>query len=108
MKLIKQEESVKNKSISKFIKDEYRYNVHKKDDFYVFSLIKQAERKNKLIKELKNKLFIEEKLMENVEVLSFCLKQNKCKDLEQNEIEIIKRIRTTTQPNGNNCYNFRR
>ena len=55
------------------------------------------ERKNKLRMELEQKLLEEEMLRQEAEVCLSIYMQSKCKNLEEEEIEILKRIKTTTQ-----------
>ena len=57
----------------------------------------KIEKKNKLQLELKEKLIDEERLRQEAEVNFFVIIQLKCKNLEKEEIEILRRLKTTTQ-----------
>lgn len=96
LNIIKIEEMLNNKNKNDFIKSQHKSLQEKKKSQEVEEYLKQMERKMKLRMELEEKLIEEERLRQEAEVIGK-LNQMKCKNLEDEEIEILKRIKTTTQ-----------
>lgn len=82
LKYIKIEEMTNNKSRAEFIRNQQQMNEEKKRAM-------ELEKKNVFKMELEKKIFEEQRLKEEAD--------SKLVNLEQEEIEIMKRIRTTTQ-----------
>jgi hypothetical protein len=82
LKYIKIEEMTNNKSRAEYIKNQQQMMEEKKRAL-------ELEKKNKIKNDLERKIFEEQRMKEDAD--------NKLVNLEQEEIEIMKRIRTTTQ-----------
>ena len=82
LKYIKIEEMTNNKSRAEYIKNQQQMMEEKKRAL-------ELEKKNKIKNDLERKIFEEQRMKDDAD--------NKLVDLEQEEIEIMKRIRTTTQ-----------
>jgi len=82
LNIIKIEEMLNNKNKNDYIKSQHKGIIEKRKN-------QESERKNKLRLELEQKLLEEEMLRQQAE--------DKCKVLEEEEIDILKRIKTTTQ-----------
>jgi len=82
LKYIKIEEMTNNKSRAEFIRNQQQMNEEKKRAM-------ELEKKNGFKMELEKKILEEQRLKDDAD--------NKLVNLEQEEIEIMKRIRTTTQ-----------
>jgi len=82
LNIIKIEEMLNNKNKNDYIKSQHKGIIEKKK-------AQELERKNKQRMELEQKLLEEEMLRQEAEI--------KCKKFEDEEIEILKRIKTTTQ-----------
>lgn len=82
LKYIKIEEMTNNKSRAEYIKNQQQMMEEKKRAL-------ELEKKNKIKNELERKIFEEQRMKEDAD--------SKLVNLEQEEIEIMKRIRTTTQ-----------
>ena len=88
---IKSEEQAQNKNKCEFIKTQQLLHEEKKR-------AQELEKMNKLKNELERKILEEQSLKENAET--------KLVGLEQEEIDVMKRIRTTTQVHKASIYNF--
>lgn len=82
LKYIKIEEMTNNKSRAEYIKNQQQMMEEKKRAL-------ELEKKNKIKNDLERKIFEEQRMKDDAD--------NKLVNLEQEEIEIMKRIRTTTQ-----------
>ena len=82
LKYIKVEEQSNNKSKAEYIKSQQQMNEEKKRAL-------ELEKKNKIKMDLEKKILEEQQMKDNADT--------KMVELEQEEIEIMKRIRTTTQ-----------
>lgn len=82
MNYIKIEEMSNNKSKAEYIKNQQQMVEEKKRAL-------ELEKKNKIKLELERKILEEQRMKENAD--------GKLMDLEQEEVEVMKRIRTTTQ-----------
>lgn len=96
LNIIKIEEMLNNKNKNDYIKSQHKSIQEKKKSQEVKYQIMKMERKMKLRMELEEKLIEEERKRQEAEVIRFS-RQMKCKNLEDEEIEILKRIKTTTQ-----------
>jgi len=91
LKYIKIEEQSNNKSKYEYIKNQQALNEEKKRAL-------EMEKQNKLKNDIEKRMMEEQRLREEAE--------KKLTDLEQEEIEIMKRIRTTTQVHKDMMENY--